>query len=146
MRKDSGEKMEKKKMTLQEAKDFIENNVQIDIRYCSDEEVNKTKEAFEIAMAALDLVDSQRVKLERFEKIETTLNSFWDELRKLAMLKDKEIPTLEELLEYIDTRVSTAVKNFAEELKNKAAQKCNSEYCAYIDDIDSTVKEWTEEQ
>ena len=41
-------------MTLQEAKDFIENNVQIDIRYCSDEEVNKTKEAFEIAMAAID--------------------------------------------------------------------------------------------
>ena len=46
--------MEKKKMTLKEAKDFIENNVQIDIRYCSDEEVNKTKEAFEIAMAAID--------------------------------------------------------------------------------------------
>lgn len=61
--------MEKKKMTLQEAKDFIENNVQIDIRYCSDEEVNKTKEAFEIAMAALDQVDSQKAEIERLQSL-----------------------------------------------------------------------------
>ena len=96
-------------MTLQEAKDFIENNVQIDIRYCSDEEVNKTKEAFEIAMAAI----------ERFQKIESTINSFLNELQKMTMFKDKETPTLEELMEYIDNRKTEACKELAEKLNER---------------------------
>ena len=40
-------------MTPQEAIDFIENEVQIDVRFCFDEKVNKTIEAFKLAKSAL---------------------------------------------------------------------------------------------
>lgn len=40
-------------MTPQEAIDFIEHEVQIDVRFCSDEEVDKTIEVFEFAISAL---------------------------------------------------------------------------------------------
>ena len=41
------------KMTAQKAIDFIENEVQIDIRFCSEEKVDKTKEVFKLAKVAL---------------------------------------------------------------------------------------------
>lgn len=40
-------------MTPQKAIDFIENEVQIDVRFCFDEKVNKTIEAFKLAKSAL---------------------------------------------------------------------------------------------
>lgn len=142
--------MKKTKMTLQEAKDFIENNVQIDIRYCSDEEVNKTKEAFEIAMAAIDLADSQKAEIERLQSILLRfLNelSEWGDKNNVDTTNFSIIPIVESEKESLVKQLKIEITEaFAEVLKNKAAQKCNSEYCAYIDDIDSTVKEWTEEQ
>ena len=41
-------------MTPQEAIDFIDNEVNIDVRYCSDEKVNKTIEVFDLAKSALE--------------------------------------------------------------------------------------------
>lgn len=41
------------KMTAQKAIDFIENEVQIDIRFCSEEKVDKTNEVFKLAKSAL---------------------------------------------------------------------------------------------
>ncbi|MGN0617440.1 MAG: hypothetical protein ACI4J7_00295 [Ruminiclostridium sp.] len=41
-------------MTPQKAIDFIENEVQIDVRFCSDEKVDETIEVFELAVSALE--------------------------------------------------------------------------------------------
>jgi len=41
-------------MTAKEAIDFINNEVQIDIRFCSIEKVDKTIEVFELAKSALE--------------------------------------------------------------------------------------------
>ena len=41
-------------MTPQEAIEFINNEVQIDVRFCTDEMIEKTKEAFELAISALE--------------------------------------------------------------------------------------------
>ena len=41
-------------MTPQEAIDFIECEVQIDVRFCSDKKVDKTIEVFELAISALE--------------------------------------------------------------------------------------------
>ena len=40
-------------MKPQEAIDFINNEVDIDVRLCSEEKVEKTKEVFEFAIAAI---------------------------------------------------------------------------------------------
>lgn len=68
-----------------------------------------------------DKCKEQQAEIERFKKIETTVNGFWSELQKLAMFKDKEIPTLEELLEYMENLKSEAIKEFAERLDRKFA-------------------------
>ena len=41
-------------MTPQEAIGFIKSEVQIDVRFCSDEKVDKTIEVFELAISALE--------------------------------------------------------------------------------------------
>lgn len=41
-------------MTPREAINFIDSEVQIDVRFCSDEKIEKTKQAFELAKYALD--------------------------------------------------------------------------------------------
>ena len=61
-----------------------------------------------------------KVEIERFKKIETTVNGFWDEIPKLGIAKGKEKPTLEELLEYFEKVKEEAVKEFAERLKETA--------------------------
>lgn len=41
-------------MTLQRAIDLINNDIQIDVRFCSNEQVTETKEALELAIYALE--------------------------------------------------------------------------------------------
>lgn len=60
-------------MTPQEAIDFIECEVQIDVRFCSDKKVDKTIEVFELAISALEkqvekkpkahIVDVEKLKI-----------------------------------------------------------------------------------
>ncbi|MEE0980478.1 MAG: hypothetical protein U0K91_02240 [Acutalibacteraceae bacterium] len=69
---------------------------------------------------ALEFINRQQEEIERFKKIETTVDGFWEEIQKLAMFKDKEIPTLEELLEYMDNLKIEVIKEVAERLKEKA--------------------------
>ena len=71
-----------------------------------------------IARNALDLINRQQAEIERFKKIETTVNGFWSEIQKLAMFKDKETPTLEELLEYMDNLKAEAINECLEKLKD----------------------------
>ena len=59
---------DKNKMTAQEAINFIENEIQIDVRFCSDEEVSKTKEVLEFAISALEKLIPKNPKTE-FERI-----------------------------------------------------------------------------
>lgn len=68
----------------------------------------------QLIKSALDLNNRQQAEIEKFKKIETTVNGFWEGIQKLAMFKDKEIPTLEELLEYMDNLKVEAIKEFAE--------------------------------
>ncbi len=41
-------------MTYKEAIDFINNKIQIDVRFCSDDDINETKTALTIAIQALE--------------------------------------------------------------------------------------------
>ena len=41
-------------MTLEEAIDFILNKIQIDVRFCSDEDIEKTEAALKLAISALE--------------------------------------------------------------------------------------------
>ena len=66
-----------------------------------------------VKLQAAEMLKELKAENERFKKIETTVNGFWGELQKLAMFKDKEIPTLEELLEYIENCKSEVIKEFA---------------------------------
>ncbi len=75
-------------------------------------------------------------EIERFKKIETTINTFWRELRKTITAKGKETPTLEELLEHMENLKSEAIKEFAERLKAKSVKSYWNEY-----EIDRLVKE-----
>ncbi len=40
-------------MTPEEAIDFISNKIQIDVRFCSDDDINKTETALKLAVSAL---------------------------------------------------------------------------------------------
>lgn len=41
-------------MTPEEAIDFISNKIQIDVRFCSDDDINKTETALKLAISALE--------------------------------------------------------------------------------------------
>ena len=41
-------------MTYKEAIDFINNKIQIDVRFCSDDDINETKTALTLAIQALE--------------------------------------------------------------------------------------------
>lgn len=41
-------------MTPEEAIDFISNKIQIDVRFCSDEDINKTETALKLGISALE--------------------------------------------------------------------------------------------
>lgn len=93
----------------------------------------------------VNLINRQKAEIERFKKIETAVNGFWDEIPKLAMVKNKKYPTLEELLEYIENLKNEAIKEFAERLRTEMWQDWNecSEtiYCVDMKDVDNLVKE-----
>lgn len=79
-------------------------------------------EAYKLADRADELTDENnklKAEIERFKKIETAVNGFWDEIPKLAMVKNKKYPTLEELLEYIENLKNEAVKELVEKFKRK---------------------------
>lgn len=86
----------------------------------------------------LDIINRQQAEIEKFKKIETTVNGFWEGIQKLAMFKDKEIPTLEKLLEYMDNLKVEAIKEFAERLKSRLITVT---YMNFDDTIDNLVKE-----
>lgn len=54
------------RMTPQEAIEFIKNEVEVDVRFCSKEDITKTEVAFELAVSALeklaDLVEVVRCR------------------------------------------------------------------------------------
>lgn len=49
-------------MTNEEAIDFINNKIQIDVRFCSDDNINETKTALTLAIEALEKQTPKRVK------------------------------------------------------------------------------------
>ncbi len=89
------------------------------------EALNAGQETLQKALAA------KIAEVERFKKIETTVNEFWCVLQKFTKEKLKEKPTLEELLEYIEHAKAEAIKEFAERLKEKMVDMCYAED-AYI--------------
>lgn len=50
----------------------------------------------------LDIINRLQAELNKYQHIENTVNSFWSGLQQLSILKGKDTPTLEELLEYIE--------------------------------------------
>lgn len=52
-------------MKPQEAIEFINNEMQIDVRFCTDEMITKTQEAFKLAISALEKQIPQKVVQER---------------------------------------------------------------------------------
>ena len=54
-------------MTLEEAIDFILNKIQIDVRFCSDEDVEKTEAALKLAISALE---KQMPKQPKYEDVD----------------------------------------------------------------------------
>ena len=53
-------------MTLEEAIDFILNKIQIDVRFCSDEDIEKTEAALKLAISALE---KQMPKQPKYEDV-----------------------------------------------------------------------------
>ena len=54
-------------MTLEEAIDFILNKIQIDVRVCSDEDIEKTEAALKLAISALE---KQMPKQPKYEDVD----------------------------------------------------------------------------
>ena len=54
-------------MTLEEAIDFILNKIQIDVRLCSDEDIEKTEAALKLAISALE---KQMPKQPKYEDVD----------------------------------------------------------------------------
>ena len=54
-------------MTLEEAIDFILNKIQIDVRFCSDEDIEKTEAALKLAISALE---KQMLKQPKYEDVD----------------------------------------------------------------------------
>ena len=54
-------------MTLEEAIDFILNKIQIDVRFCSDEDIEKTEAALKLAISALE---KQMPKQPKYEDVD----------------------------------------------------------------------------
>ena len=54
-------------MTLEEAIDFILNKIQIDVRFCSDEYIEKTEAALKLAISALE---KQMPKQPKYEDVD----------------------------------------------------------------------------
>ena len=54
-------------MTLEKAIDFILNKIQIDVRFCSDEDIEKTEAALKLAISALE---KQMPKQPKYEDVD----------------------------------------------------------------------------
>ena len=54
-------------MTLEEAIEFILNKIQIDVRFCSDEDIEKTEAALKLAISALE---KQMPKQPKYEDVD----------------------------------------------------------------------------
>ena len=92
--------------------------------------------------SAINLINRQQAEIERFKKIEITVNEFWCVLQKFTREKLKEKPTLEELLEYIEHARAEAIKEFADRLKNNICNDFGFIVPGACDrDIDNLVKE-----
>lgn len=85
-------------MTPQEAIDFIENEVQIDVRFCGKEDIDKIEEAFELAISALE---KQIPKKPIITDWVYCPNCNW----KIAMLIGKEVcPKCGQVLDWSDVK------------------------------------------
>ena len=56
-------------MTLEEAIDFILNKIQIDVRFCSDEDIEKTEAALKLAISALEKQMPKQPKYEAVDNV-----------------------------------------------------------------------------
>ena len=56
-------------MTLEEAIDFILNKIQIDVRFCSDEDIEQTEAALKLAISALEKQIQKQPKYEDVDNI-----------------------------------------------------------------------------
>jgi predicted transcriptional regulator len=107
--------------------------------------INRQKAEKEALIAGQETLQKalaeKNAEIERFKKIETTVNGFWSEMQKLSTFKKKRNPTLEELLEYMDNLKAEAIKEFAERLKEKfsGVSLCNNGFVNST--LDNIVKE-----
>ena len=67
--------------------------------------------------AIYNLITRQKAEIEKYDKIKTTFNEFWDILLKHSIAKRKESPTLEELADGIHELEVNAIKEFSRRIE-----------------------------
>lgn len=101
-----------------------------DCKECLSEKVCKYNDGHNLYCSegyACPLLKS-RAEFERFKSIEATVNSFWSELLKFSLIKKKETPTLEELLEYMAMLRDETVKEFAVRVHKEIHEALDNNY------------------
>lgn len=101
--------------TLQKALDKEVKRREIQADRLKEERNQKYKQADMLCKLRNELAE-KNAEIEGFNQIETTINAFWCELQKLSLVKGKETPTLEELLEYIEQVKAETVKEFVDKI------------------------------
>jgi hypothetical protein len=132
-----------KKLTSQEAINFIKSKIQIDVRFCTDEDVKNTMTALNLACEALDLINSQKAEKETMQQY---INCLRAEIERLRKETSQTIESIRKLArDTIRDTESEAIKEFAERLKKSpSVTNCESEWL-YLD-IDNLVKEMVGEK
>lgn len=108
------------------------------------DEINCLQEQLEATIAGQKTLQKALAEKTEYDKISRSVKEFWGELEKLSIAKEKDKPTLEELLEYIENAKAEAIREFAERLKSLLAlnkQVSNESFYYLTTDIDNLVKE-----
>ena len=113
---------------LKNTNDYLKEQYQEQVKKCPYPELKPiakqtyedNKKAFDIAIKAIEEFNRLQAQLDKYERIQTTLNEFWDMLLKLTIAKRKEKPTLEEFAEAIHEIEVEAYKECIEKVKMEA--------------------------
>lgn len=102
---------------------------------------------YELSSYDIDWLEEARealVQKTEHDKISRSVKEFWGELEKLSIVKGKDKPTLEELLEYMEALKDEVIKEISERLKSKktTAISCDLfEEVVRLSDIESIINE-----
>lgn len=98
-------------MTPEKAIECIDDVLYSDVNY--DESIDYELTSDDIGW--LEKAREALVQNTEYDKISRSVKEFWSELEKLSVAKGKDVPTLEELLEYIENEKQKAVCSLFEE-------------------------------